>query len=214
MSNLIHSLRACALAGPRAVRRSNRSGHDPARNAAPEGAASVFLRDLWALPAHALIVHVAVVFIPLAVLAAISLLSVPAGHPPPRVVDRGRARCDCPSRGLGGPPVRQRVPQLLDIALARVVSSSIRSIRIKSYGIPDVAPDHRTRCGHRFPDGVLCDPVSTGVQLDGFGCFCFAAAGHRLGDGRRHGRLSALVTAYYVFKTGDTGARAIHPALP
>ncbi len=164
--------------------------------------------EIMGIPAHALIVHAAVVFIPLAVLAAIVYAVVPStrrhiwwivaalGVIAPLAAWAARLSGDqyrnyWLSHGASGAFIDKinthqswAIPTswlatALGVVMLVMVFYAIPAPRITSTGTVPAASRPQVL-------GVLTMVVTVGL---------------------------ALVTVYYVYKTGDTGARAAHPTI-
>ena len=164
------------------------------------------------LPAHALIVHVAVVFIPLAVVAAIVYALVPS--------TRRHVWWIVGALGVIAP---------LAGWAARLSGNEYRNYWI-SHGASGAFLDKiNTHMSYGNSTSLLATGLGAVMLV-----MVFWAIPWPRGSATSTGSAAAaparpqvlvlltivvmvalaLVTAYYVFKTGDTGARATHPALP
>ena len=162
--------------------------------------------EIMGLPAHALIVHAAVVFIPLAVLAAIAYALV---------------------------PFTRRHIWWIVLALAIVAPGAAWAARLsgdqyRAYWVDHGASgEFLNKIDIHQSFGNTCSLWTTGLGVVMLALVLYAiprpvdAGGSAVAVRPRALVLVtvvvtvvvALITAYYVYKTGDAGARATHPTI-
>jgi hypothetical protein len=166
--------------------------------------------EISGLPAHALIVHVAVVFIPLAVLAAIVYAVLPA--------TRRHVWWIVAALGVIAP---------LAAWAARLSGNEYRNYWISHGASGEFLNKINTHQSYGIPTSLLTTGLGVVMLLMVFYAIPYPRVSGSTGSAAAASQPQvivwvtvvvtvglALVTAYYVFKTGDTGARATDPALP